>query len=152
VIDIIRVRSATAADAATIARFQQDMHRERGAPEEPRFVDRFSEFWLASPERRPAWLAERDGNVTGVLVLVVIDMLPCPGQVPESWAHVSLVFVTHDARNTGVGRLLLGEMLSWAAANRVSRVQLNTNNPNAARLYRKVGFAPAPARLMELRI
>ncbi|MFI9276297.1 GNAT family N-acetyltransferase [Kitasatospora sp. NPDC052896] len=149
--DIVNVRSATAADAAVVARLQQDMARELGTAGEPGFVDRFAKTWLADLERRPTWLAERDGRAIGVLILVVIDKLPWPGQAPGRWAHVSLVFVDQADRNAGVGHLLLGEMLAWAAANRVDRVQLNAN-PNSARLYRKAGFDSAPARLMELRI
>jgi len=149
VIDTVRVRAAEAADAVTVARLQQAMDRELGAVEEEGFIDRFATVWLADLDRRPTWLAERDGQAIGVLVLVVVDNLPRPGQPPRRWAHVSLVFVDSAARNAGIGRLLLNEMLAWAAANGVGRVQLNANK-NSARLYRSVGFDCAPQRLMEL--
>jgi GNAT superfamily N-acetyltransferase len=62
-----------------------------------------------------------------------------------------LVFVAKNARNAGIGTLLLQRMLAWAADNHVDRIQLNAN-AKSARLYQKVGFGPAPARLMERRI
>ncbi|GAA1824489.1 hypothetical protein GCM10009682_50890 [Luedemannella flava] len=150
-VDTIRVRVAEAADAAAVARLQQAMDRELGAAEEAGFIDRFAEVWLADLDRRPTWLAERDGQPIGVLVLVVVDNLPRPGQPLRRWAHVSLVFVDKAARNAGIGRLLLDEVLAWAAANNVNRVQLNANR-NSARLYQRTGFDSAPARLMELRL
>jgi GNAT superfamily N-acetyltransferase len=127
------------------------MDRDLGAVDEPGFVDRFADAWLAGLERRPTWLADRDGRVIGVLVLVVVDKLPRPGRPPGRWAHVSLVFVTAAERNAGVGRLLLQEMIDWAATNRVDRIQLNANTGSAC-LYRRVGFQTAPDRLMERRL
>jgi GNAT superfamily N-acetyltransferase len=111
----------------------------------------FAAVWLADLDRRRTWLAEREGQAIGVLVLVVVDKLPRPAQPAGRWAHVSLVFVDVAARNAGIGCLLLNEMLAWAAGNGVDRVQLNAN-VNSARLYRRAGFNSAPARLMELRL
>lgn len=144
------LRQATAADAKLVARLQEDMDRELGASDEPGFVERFTEVWLRYLDHRPTWIAERDGEAIGVLVLVVVDKLPRPGRDQGRWAHVSLVFVTKNERGAGVGTLLLQEMLSWAAGNHVDRIQLNAN-ANSARLYERIGFGPAPARLMELR-
>lgn len=150
-IDTISVRPAEPADAVAVAGLQLAMDRELGAVEEAGFVDRFAAVWLADLDRRPTWLAECDGQAIGVLVLVVVEALPRPGQPSRRWAHVSLVFVDRAARNTGIGRLLLDEMLAWAAAHRVGRIQLNAN-PKSARLYQRVGFDTAPVRLLELRL
>lgn len=150
VINPLIVRQATAADARLVARLQEDMDREFGAPDKPGFVDRFAEVWLNNADHRPTWIAERGGDAIGVLVLVVVDKLPRAGRDSGRWAHVSLVFVAKNARNAGIGTLLLQRMLAWASDNDVDRIQLNANAKSAP-LYQKVGFGPAPARLMERR-
>ncbi|MEU1626997.1 GNAT family N-acetyltransferase [Streptomyces sp. NPDC020096] len=81
----------------------------------------------------------------------VNEVLSTSRQETRETSHDTLVFVERAARNAGVGRLLLEEMLAWASANRVDRIQLNAN-PNSARLYQRAGFGPAPARLMEMRL
>lgn len=82
--DTVKVRLAEADDAETVAHLQQAMDRELGAAHEEGFIDRFAAAWRADFGRRPTWLAERDGKAIGVLVLIVVDNLPRPGQPPPA--------------------------------------------------------------------
>lgn len=145
------VRRATLHDAGTVGRLAAQMLDPAPGRREDGFAERFSAAWLADLERRPTWIAEVGGQAAGVLVTAVVRKLPRPGEPDGSWAHVSLVYVVPHRRDAGVGTELLAAMLAWAQTHGVDRVQLNAN-PDSARLYRRVGFAPAPERLMERRV
>ena len=59
--------------------------------------------------------------------------------------------MTPDARGHGIGEHLLRTLLGWAAADGVTRIQLNAV-PEARTLYERVGFTAPSERLMELRL
>ena len=80
-----------------------------------------------------------------------MQKLPSAHRPADAWFHVSLLFVTEDARGYGIGERLLTALLDWAEATAVTRVQLNAV-PEARTLYERMGFGPPSERLMELRI
>lgn len=144
------VRLAEPRDAFAVAALTMQDDRECGAAIEEGFLDRFADAWLAD-RARVTFLAEAaDGRPLGVVTAAVVTKLPSSRRPVSTWLHVSLLFVTNDARGLGLGRRLLDALREWGAGHDVTRMQLNAA-PEARSLYVRAGFgAPSPG-LMEWR-
>ncbi len=146
----VRVREAVPTDAFSVGALHIQDERERGASVPPGFLDALADAWLRDRARR-TWLAEEPtGRPLGVLHGTRVQKLPSAHRPADAWFHVSLLFVTPDARGHGIGEHLLRTLLDWAAADGVTRIQLNAV-PEARTLYERVGFTAPSERLMELR-
>ena len=149
--DAVRVREAVPADAFSVGALHIQDERERGAVVPPGFLDRFADAWLRDRARR-TWICEdARGRPLGVLHGTRVQKLPSTHRPADAWFHVSLLFVTADARGAGLGERLLRALLDWAAADGVTRVQLDAVD-EARTLYERMGFGPPSDRLMELRL
>ena len=144
------IRLAEPRDAFAVAALTLQDDRECGAVVEPGFLDRHADAWLAD-RARVTFLAEAaDGRPLGMVTASVVTKLPSSRRPDGRWLHVSLLFVTADARGAGLGRRLLDELRRWCVQNAVSRVQLNAA-PEARSLYEHAGFGEPSADLMEWR-
>lgn len=149
--DGVRVREAVPSDAFSVAALHIQDERERGGVVPPGFLDALADAWLRDRARR-TWVAEDPkGRPLGVLHGVRVQKLPSTHRPADAWFHVSLLYVTADARGAGLGEALLRALLAWAPTDRVTRVQLNAV-PGARTLYERVGFGSPSERLMELRL
>jgi len=149
--DEITVREARPSDAFSVGALHIQDEREQGHAVPPGFLDALSDAWLRDRARR-TWVAEdARGRPLGVLHGSRVQKLPSAHRPADAWFHVSLLFVTPDARGCGIGDLLLRSLLDWAESDGVSRVQLNAVPP-ARTLYERFGFGPPSERLMELRL
>ena len=147
----VRVREAVPTDAFSVGALHIQDEREQGASVPPGFLDALADAWLRDRARR-TWLAEAPtGRPLGVLHGTRVQKLPSAHRPDGAWFHVSLLFVTPDARGHGIGEHLLHTLLGWAAADGVTRIQLNAV-PEARTLYERVGFTAPSERLMELRL
>ena len=73
----------------------------------PGYLDALSDAWLRDRARR-TWLAEDErGRPLGVLHGTRVQKLPSAHRPADAWFHVSLLFVTEDARGYGIGERLL---------------------------------------------
>jgi GNAT superfamily N-acetyltransferase len=143
-----RVREARPADAFSIGALHIQDERELGHTVPAGFLDEFAEAWLRDAARR-TWLAEDGrGRPLGVLHGTRVQRLPSAHRPADAWFHVSLLFVSVDARGHGIGEGLLQCLIDWAQGDGVSRVQLNAV-PDARTLYERFGFGPPSERLME---
>ncbi|MFW5469679.1 GNAT family N-acetyltransferase [Knoellia sp. CPCC 206435] len=144
------VRLAEPRDAFAVAALTLQDDRECGAAVQPGFLDRFADAWLAD-RARVTFLAEAgDGRPLGVVTAAVVTKLPSSRRPDGRWLHVSLLFVTQDARGAGLGAALLAALLTWADENGVDRMQLNAA-PRARSLYQRAGFTDPSPGLMEWR-
>ena len=149
--DGVTVREARPSDAFSVGALHIQDEREQGHAVPPGFLDEFADAWLRDRARR-TWVAEDErGRPVGVLHGTRVQRLPSAHRPADAWFHVSLLFVTPDARGFGVGERLLRRMLDWAPADGVTRVQLNAV-AEARTLYERFGFGPPSERLMELRL
>ncbi len=149
--DEFTVREARPSDAISVGALHIQDEREQGHAVPPGFLDALSDAWLRDRARR-TWVAEdARGRPLGVLHGTRVQRLPSAHRPADAWFHVSLLFVTEDARGYGIGQRLLEALLAWAEADHVSRVQLNAV-PEARTLYERMGFGPPSDRLMELRV
>ncbi|KRE41529.1 GNAT family N-acetyltransferase [Knoellia sp. Soil729] len=145
VIRLAEPRDALACAALTI---QDD--RECGASIEPGFLDRYAQAWLADQDRVTFVAVAADGRPLGLVTAAVVTKLPSSRRPRSRWLHVSLLFVTPDARGAGLGTQLIEALRQWAAAHDVSRIQLHAA-PQARGLYERAGFTAPSAGLMEWR-
>jgi ribosomal protein S18 acetylase RimI-like enzyme len=58
----------------------------------------------------------------------------------ETFGHIKAVGVMKAHRGKGLARSLMNESMSWLASHGVGVARLGTNNPQAFRLYRSLGF------------
>ena len=106
-----------------------------------RFVRRLAEDWASGANRfdRPGealFVARDDRRVVGVggLNLDPYAAEPTVGRVRH-------LYVLTAYRRLGIGRRIVEEIIE-AARGRFERLRLSTSNPEAARLYERLGFHP----------
>jgi len=120
-----------------------------------RLVRRLVDEWAGGENRfdRPgevlfaAWM---DGRLIGACGLNVDPYTKADGV-----GRVRHLYVLSAYRRLGVGRQLVGRVVD-AARGRFGRLRLSTRNPEAARLYERMGFArsvgtPDHTHVLELR-
>ena len=144
------VRLAQPRDAFAVAALTLQDDRERGAVGQPGFLDRFADAWLADRDR-VTFLAEAgDGRPLGTVTAALVSTLPSSRRPDDRWLHVSLLFVTQDARGAGLGTALLAGLHDWARAKGVARIQLPAvAGPGS--LCARAGYGPPSEALLEWR-
>jgi GNAT superfamily N-acetyltransferase len=105
-----------------------------------RFVRRLVDEWASGVNRfdRPGeafFVARLDGRVVGVCGLNVDPYAARPGI-----GRVRHLYVEVAHRRHGVGRELVAAVVA-AARGRFDTLRLRTSNPEAARLYERMGFS-----------
>ena len=106
-----------------------------------RFVRRLTDEWVSGANRfdQPGeglFAAMVDGHVVGLCGLNV-DPYTAEGRV----GRVRHLYVMEASRRHGIGRRLVAEVIA-AARDSFDRLRLRTANPEAARLFEGLGFAP----------
>ncbi len=106
-----------------------------------RFVRRLAEDWASGANRfdRPGealFVARDEERIVGVGGLN-ID----PYTTEPTVGRVRHLYVLTAYRRLGIGRRIVEEIIE-AARGRFERLRLSTSNPEAARLYERLGFHP----------
>ena len=134
----IRVREATIDDAAALHALTVDLADTLSdrVPEAGAVRERLSEL-LEEPRAR-VLVAEAGEDVVGAATLWIKPDLAHGDRVVE----VPMLVVAGGSRRTGVGRLLVEEIMAVAAEEEASLIELvATEDNSAARLfYRSLGF------------
>ncbi|WP_353950161.1 GNAT family N-acetyltransferase [Knoellia sp. S7-12] len=144
------IRLAEPRDALACAALTLQDDRECGATIEPGFLDRYAEAWLGDSARVTFVAEAPDGRPLGMVTAAVVTKLPSSRRPRTRWLHVSLLFVTRDARGSGLGGQLLAALHVWALEHDVDRMQLNAE-PQARSLYERAGFTSPAGKFMEWR-
>ncbi len=106
------------------------------------FMDRLRDEWLSGALcfDRPGELylgAWEEDRLLGTGGLSLDPYEPLPGL-----ARVRHVYVLAGARRRGIGSRLMANLLDHGGRH-FSLVRLRTHNPDAARMYERLGFAPS---------
>ncbi len=111
-----------------------------------RFVRRLAEDWTSGANRfdRPGealFVARSSGQIVVGVCGLNID----PYTATPSVGRVRHLYVLLAHRHRGIGERLVTAIVT-AARGRFARLRLRTQNPEAARLYERLGFRPSVDR------
>ena len=98
--------------------------------------------WLAGPAST-VLVAEREGEVIGLAVLLPRPLSPFAGAVPRKVVVLDNLVVRADRRDRGIGRRLVAASIDWARGQGASHVELGVHavNRHALRFYERLGFS-----------
>lgn len=138
----IHVRRADSSDSEVVGRLIRLLAAYEGHAAEVRFSDSQLRRALSGDvPRLHALLAERDGEVVGMLTYTVDFAIWTGGDV----ARVDDVFVSESARRKGVGTALFdGLARICAAAGMTARWEIESANASAQAFYRSLGVDIGP--------
>lgn len=107
------------------------------------------ERWLGGPGST-LLVAEQEGDVVGLAVLVTRPPPAFAGAIPHKVVELENIVVRVDRRGCGIGRLLLDAALAWSRGQEASHVGVAVHafNRDARRFYEAFGFAPSIDRLV----
>ena len=104
---------------------------------------------VTSDENAVLFLAERTGEVVGLIHVLVRDARDIPILVPRRYAVIDNLIISKGSRRSGIGRSLVARAEQWAAAKGANSVELNVweFNKDAVAFYEKLGYATASRRM-----
>ncbi len=132
------IRPATAKDREVVRELWEEFEQELGGP--AYLLETWDEAWpdlLETVRKGIAVLAEEEGRPVGFIFCVL-------GDRGRKTAHITDFYVRPGARNKGIGRALLTEVLEPARERGLDHVSLEVllRNADARRLYDRLGFTP----------
>ena len=121
----------TREDLPDVARLSGELGYSLDAAEAQRRFD------ALTPEKHGLYVAEDDGRVVGWIHVSAEESL-----TDEPKSLIDALIVGEGVRSRGIGRLLVAEAESWAAArgHRTLRVRTRVTRERAHNFYRKAGF------------
>jgi ribosomal protein S18 acetylase RimI-like enzyme len=134
----VTIRDATTDDQAALRELWEEFEEELGGDDYLR--ETWEEAWEDLSETIAdgvALIAEKDGRAVGFVFCVL-------GDRGRKTAHVTDIYVRPEARNSGLGRTLLAELVEPAREAGLGHVSLEVlmHNADARRLYDRLGFVP----------
>ncbi|MBM7789375.1 GNAT family N-acetyltransferase [Tenggerimyces flavus] len=145
---VVKVRRASAEDVPALATLRRAWTEEQnGEVVDPNFEARFAEWFATESGRRVAWIASVDDRPIGMLNLAVFTRMPRPGVEPNRWGYIANVFVLEAHRDSGVGRLLVEEAVTFARDEDLVRLVLSPS-PRSVPFYERAGFATTDRLMM----
>ncbi|MFC7619723.1 GNAT family N-acetyltransferase [Microlunatus sp. GCM10028923] len=135
------IRLASSDDAPHLAALRRSYGTERhpGSDPDPDFERRFSEWHDQTQDSCVTWLAVAETQPVGILSMFVFPRMPMPGREVGRLAYLSLLYVTPDHRNHGLGRQLLDVAFAYSYANDIFKILLRPTD-QALALYQRAGF------------
>jgi ribosomal protein S18 acetylase RimI-like enzyme len=88
------------------------------------------------------FIAESEGQVVGILRVVIRQSPDLPFLVPRRYAYIDTVVVMENIRRAGIGKALMQRAQRWAMDKKVQQVRLNVweFNEEAIRFYKSLGY------------
>jgi len=105
----------------SIAKLCPHVFRE---PDGPARTKEFISGIIAN-EDAALFVAERDGQIIGLVHILVREAPDIPVMVPRRYAVIDDLIVRRNFRRFGVGRALLERAHRWAADKQATQVELN---------------------------
>ncbi|MDT7801104.1 MAG: hypothetical protein QOI78_4537 [Actinomycetota bacterium] len=141
----IEVRPARPADLEAVAGLRWRWVAERdGLPGAGRaeFVREFAAWALANAATHRCLVVVREDRVLGMAFLAITARVPTPTAFTRAAGDVQSVYVSPEARDCGLGGLLINGVLRLAADLGLERVTVHSS-PRAVPAYERRGFAVA---------
>jgi GNAT superfamily N-acetyltransferase len=139
---MVIVREGTADDNPHLARLRAiwAAEQEPSGIEDPDFERVFLEWAKANP--RQVLVAELDGELIGMLNVMVFHRMPNPGQASSCWVYFGNVYVLPRHRNAGIGGQLVQAAIEYSRSIGAARILLSPSS-ESRNLYERLGFKPA---------
>jgi predicted N-acetyltransferase YhbS len=136
------IREGTAQDAPGLARLRATWAAEQDPAvlEDPDFERAYRDWAEANPRKH--FVAEHDGELVGMLNLMIFERMPKPGTASTRWVYVGNVYVLPAFRNAGIGGELMQQSIRFSEAIGAARMVLSPS-AQARSFYRRLGFEPA---------
>ncbi|WP_243291772.1 GNAT family N-acetyltransferase [Bacillus sp. FJAT-47783] len=150
------IRTVRIEDAEAVLDIQREVIKEKdyfiAVSEEFNKTVKEQQEWIKKiieHDRETMYVAEMNGKVVGWIVF--------RSQERKRMHHTGsiAIMLQKDYRNRGIGKLLIEEILSWAAQHPViEKVSLGTfsSNTRAIELYNKLGFVEEGRKVKEFKI
>jgi len=152
----LRIREAEASDYdALCALFDEvdSLHRARlphifQKPDGP-CRDKDYVLALIADETVGLFVAETEGQLAGLVCVVITESAQVPILVPRRYAVIDNIVVRSAFRRRGIGRRLMEEAQRWAEAQGADSVELNVSqfNRGAIAFYESLGYKTASRRM-----
>ena len=153
--DEYRVRAATLADGAVLARHRIGMFTDMAVPLDAAKIDREFRAWLATTMPAGtyrAWLAETaGGEIAAGGGITIIPWPPGPTYPGDRLAFVYNVYTEPSHRRRGLARLIMETIHAWCREEGIGSVALNASQDGRP-LYETMGYAVSPSPMMFLPI
>lgn len=136
------IRAETTGDRGALAalRAAWAAEQEPGLDDDPDFEAVYTGWMDANP--RKFFVAERNGELVGMLNLLVFERMPKPGKEPSHWVYLGNVYVLPEFRNAGIGAQLVQEAIAFSRGIKAARMVLSPS-PASRNFYTRLGFQPA---------
>ncbi|BCW67396.1 hypothetical protein NicSoilB4_21590 [Arthrobacter sp. NicSoilB4] len=136
------VRGESAGDRAAVAALRATWaaEQEPGLQDDPEFEGAYSDWLDANP--RKFFVAEVDGQLVGMLNLMVFERMPKPGKEPSRWVYLGNVYVLPEFRNAGIGARLVRTAIEFSQGIKAVRMVLSPSSDSHT-FYARLGFRPA---------
>ena len=146
-----RIRQATLADAAELARLRWDFSPDEvvaGGQAFAGFAAGFAEFLrdALAGDGWVIWVAERDGRLVANIYVHLVPKVPRPGRFGAVYGYVTNVYAEPDARNQGIGSAVLDATITWARERRLEFL-IVWPAEDSVRFYERAGFRRSPDAL-----
>jgi GNAT superfamily N-acetyltransferase len=140
----ITVRMAEPSDSRAIA----DLMGQLGYPTAPSEMQAKVDLFLALPSER-VLLAERDGEVVGVLSFHLTPMLHAPGKL----GRITSLVVSETYRGQGIGSRLVQEAEAWAWSKGCTKIEVTSGDRrlDAHRFYERRGYQCNERRFLKVK-
>jgi GNAT superfamily N-acetyltransferase len=146
---VTTIRRATVDDGPGLAAMRWAWHLEgKAAPLESydEFVANYCRWWAGIDTHR-AVVAEADGDLVGAGVLALLQRVPDVDHLVRVDGDIQSVYVAPEHRGTGIGALIVRELMSIAAGLGCEKVTVSSST-RALPLYVREGFGPGAKLLM----
>jgi GNAT superfamily N-acetyltransferase len=136
------IRDAAAEDRAALAALRAEWAAEQdpGVGDDPDFGEVYGGWMDANP--RKFFVAQMDGELVGMLNLLVFERMPKPGKAASCWVYLGNVFVLPEFRNAGIGAQLVRQAIGFSRGIGAARIVLSPS-PASRAFYARLGFEPA---------
>ena len=98
---------------------------------------------IISDENAALFVAETNGQIIGLVHVLIRETPPIPIMVPRQYAVLENLAVRGGYRRLGVGTSLLKRAHQWALSRKLSQIESNVweFNKEAIAFYKKQGYA-----------
>lgn len=139
---MVKVCAAETEDSQLVAGLRATWAAEQdpAATNDPDYERAVADWMAANP--RKFFVAEHNGQLVGMLNLMVFQRMPKPQRPASCWVYIGNVYVLPAHRNAGIGAELMDAAIRFSEGISAARIVLSPSS-EAQTFYQRLGFEPA---------